>query len=182
MVLTEAPFGLMKCLETRTNRRPRLHMLKSHRIAQDLEFGEFIRMHIPNDWQMFLRRLKILAERENIRTLCSQVLQSGEYFLFALAQSEHQSCFRRYVRMRFLGAPQQFERPLVQGPFAHLPIEPRHRFRIVIQYIRLSRENGVQRVPVPAEVRDQHFHLATGDATSNLLDGARKYVRATVRL
>src|SRR5256885_12716086 len=84
--------------------------------------------------------------------------------------------------MRFFGAAQKLERTFVPRAFADLAIETRHRFGIVIENVGPDGEDGVQGLPVAAEIGDQHFHFAARNAAPDLFDGARKDVRAAVGL
>ena len=76
-----------------------------------------------------------------------------------------------------LARAQQFERALVDRAFAHLAIEARHGFHVVIQHVGPRRQHSVERVPIAAKIGDQHFHFAAGDAFANLFDRARENVR-----
>ena len=81
-----------------------------------------------------------------------------------------------------LRAAQQFERALVDRALAHLAIEPRHRFHIVIQHVGPRRDHRFQRRPVAAKIRNQHFDLAVRHALANRGNRARENRRAAVRL
>ena len=85
-------------------------------------------------------------------------------------------------RGHFAGAPQQFERALVHRAFAHLAIEARHGFHVVIEHVGPRGHHGFERGPIAAKIRDQHFHPAAGNALANLRDGARENCGAAVGL
>ena len=72
--------------------------------------------------------------------------------------------------MRLLGAAQQFQGTLVDSTFAHLAVEARDGFCVVIQHIGPRRKNYIQRVPIAAKIRDEDFHFAAGHAAPNFFE------------
>src|SRR5207237_4448434 len=84
--------------------------------------------------------------------------------------------------MRFLRAPQQLQRPLIDRTFAHLAVEPRYGLGVVVEHIWSRYKNYIESVPVATEIRDQDFHLAARHSIANLLDGACENVGAAVGL
>src|SRR5580700_7562863 len=84
--------------------------------------------------------------------------------------------------MGLLGAAQELERSFVDGTFAHLAVEARDRFGVVIKDVGLGGQNDTERIPVAAKIRDQDFDFATRDAATDFFDGSREDVRAAVFL
>jgi len=128
--------------------------------------------------------LQILSQRENV----SGLVQRGPSWLartssFSSPRPKHQPRLGRNFRMRFLGTPQQLQRPLVHRAFAHLPIEPRHRLSIVIENIR---PHGQHHVLAHSNRRENPESalplLQPGTRRRISLDRARKNVRAAVGL
>ena len=101
---------------------------------------------------------------------------------FFFAEAEHHSGFGRDVGMSLLGAAEKFKRALVERAFAHLAIQARHGFRVVIQHVGAHGEDGVERVPIAAKIGDQDFDFAAGNAAANFLDGAGENCGAAVGL
>src|SRR5229473_5413844 len=131
---------------------------------------------------MIASGLQILSEREDVGTLRGEILHGGEDFVLFFSKTEHQTSFGRNFRMRFLGMAEQFERALIHRALADLPVEARHGFGVVVENIRAHSKNDVQRVPITAKIRNEHFDFAAWNAAANLFDGARKDVRAAIRL
>jgi len=84
-------------------------VLEAHGLAEHFVFGEFVRMHVADDGQMFASGLQVLSEREDVRILRGEILHGSEDFILFFSESEHQASFGRNFRMRFLGTAQQFE-------------------------------------------------------------------------
>jgi len=111
-------------------------------------------MNVANDGEMFACGLEILSEGEDVRPLRGEILHGGEDFVLFFAQAEHQTGLGGDVRMSLLGAMEKFERPLIERAFAHLAIEARDRFGVVIEHVGSNRENCVECVPVAAKIWD----------------------------
>jgi len=82
--------------------------------------------------------------------------------------------------MRFFRASQQFHDLSYEAPLRTCDKASAH-FYVVIQHVRLGRQNCIQCVPIAAEIRNQYFDLATRHAPPNFFDGARENVRTSVR-
>jgi hypothetical protein len=61
------------------------------------------------------------------------------------------------------------------------PVEPRHRFGVVIQNIRTGVEYGAQRRFIALKVRDQHLDARVRRAGANFADRFGEHRRAAVR-
>ncbi len=79
-------------------------------------------------------------------------------------------------------AAQQLERTLVDCALAYLAIQPRNCFRIVVENVRPGANNGLQRLPVSPEIRNQDLHLAARNPAANFCNRAGKDGRAAVGL
>jgi hypothetical protein len=52
-----------------SNQRPGFYVLETHLFAQALKLREFIRVDVPLDGQVLVRRLKVLPESQDVRPL-----------------------------------------------------------------------------------------------------------------
>jgi len=84
--------------------------------------------------------------------------------------------------MGLFGAAEQFEGTLVDGAFAHLAIETRHGFGVVVEDVGLYGEDGVERVPLAAKIGNENFNFAARNAAANFRDGAGEDGGAAVGL
>src|SRR6266446_33228 len=139
-------------------------------------------MNVANDGELFARGMERLPEREDVRSLCGQILHGGQHFGFFFAEAEHQPGFGRDVRVSLFGAMEKFQRTLVESAFAYLAVKAGHGFGVVIQHVGANGENAVQRVPVAAKIGDQDFDFASGNAAADFFDCTRKNFGAAIRL
>ena len=139
-------------------------------------------MDVPFDRQMLVRRLHVLPEGQDVRALRGDFFHRLQHFVARLAEAQHHSRFCGHIRRHFARAAQEFERPLVDRSLAHPAIEPRHRLHVVVEHIRPRCHHFPKRRPVAAEIRNQHFDFAVGNALAYLLDCARENRRASVPL
>src|SRR6266850_5766246 len=133
--LTNGRLSLIKSVVGKANERAGFDVLEAHGFTEDLIFGKFVGMNVSHDREMLSRGLQILPEREDVRALSGEVVQSGEHFVFFFAEAEHQARLGWYLGMRFFRTAEQLQRPLVHGAFTHLAIEARHRFRVVVENV-----------------------------------------------
>ena len=80
------------------NQRAGFHVLESHLFAEALEFGEFIRMDVALDRQVFGRWLQILTQRQDVRPLRRDFFHGVQDFVARLAEAQHHAGFRRHLR------------------------------------------------------------------------------------
>ena len=99
-------FFLFECVIGRPYQRSRFHVFESHRLAQPLELREFVGMHVTLDRQMLVRRLHVLAERQNVRALRRDIFHGRQHFFARFAQAQHHSGFCGQSRNHFSRAPQ----------------------------------------------------------------------------
>ena len=59
---------------------------------------------------------------------------------------------------------------LVTGARSHHAIEPRHRFGVVVQHLRLGLDHDADGLFLSLKIGDKHFHLAARRLAANLLD------------
>ena len=93
----------------RANERARFNMLETHLLAQNFKFGKFIRVDVANYREMFARRLKVLAQGEDVGALSGQFLHRGENFVFFFTETQHEPSLGGDVGMSLLRAMKQFE-------------------------------------------------------------------------
>ncbi len=86
MRLCSRGFFLLEGVIRGTNQRTCFHVLESHLLAESLEFREFIRMDVSLDRQMFVRRLHVLPERQDVRALRGDFFHRLQYFIARLAE------------------------------------------------------------------------------------------------
>src|ERR1700752_3193740 len=84
--------------------------------------------------------------------------------------------------MGLLGPVEKPEGTLVESTLAHLAIEARNRLGVVVENVRLDREDGIEGIPIAAEIGNEHFDFAVRDAPANFLDGTGKDAGAAVGL
>ena len=73
---------------------------------------------------------------------------------------------------------QQAQRALVTRSRTHHPIQPRHRFGVVVQHLRLGLDHNPDRFLLPLEIGHQHFHLAPRRLAADLPDHHGERARA----
>src|SRR5580704_17199682 len=105
-------------------------------------------MDVTHDGQVLAGGLEILPKRKDVGSLRGQILQRGQDFFYFLAKAQHQARLSRNFRMGLLGAAQELERSFVDGTFAHLAVEARDRFGVVIEDIGLGGQDYVESIPV----------------------------------
>src|SRR3546814_11085747 len=67
--------------------------------SSDVCSSDLVRRHVARDRQMILRRLQVLAERQHVDVVRTQIAHDVFDFRNRLAEAEHQAGFGRYVRM-----------------------------------------------------------------------------------
>ena len=107
--LLHSGFGLIESVVGRSNERARFNMLETHLLAQNLIFRKFIRVDVADYREMFARRLKVLAQSEDVGPLCGQFLHGGENFMFFFTETQHEPTLGGDVRMGVLRAMKQFK-------------------------------------------------------------------------
>src|ERR1700685_1164055 len=73
------------------------HIIKSKPIADFAEFCKFIRMNKTNYGQMFFCWLEILANRNDINSIISQVFYGLNDFSFFFTETEHDTALRAHA-------------------------------------------------------------------------------------
>src|SRR5262249_48263677 len=103
--LLDGGFGLVESVIRRTHERAGFDVLEAHLFTGHLVFAKFVGMNVADDWQMFARRLQVLAERQDVSALLGEFVHRAEHFTLLFAEPEHQPGFGRNVWMRLLGTP-----------------------------------------------------------------------------
>ena len=62
----------------------------------------------------------------------------------------------------------------------HLAVEPRHGFEIVVEDVRLRRDDGLDRALLAQEIRHQHLDRCRGRGGTDRSDGLREMRRAAI--
>jgi len=107
--LLHSGFGLIEGVVGRSNERARFNMLETHPLAQNPIFRKFIRVDVANYREMFARRLKVLAQGEDVSALCGQFLHRGENFVFFFTETQHEPSLGGDVGVGLLRAMKQFK-------------------------------------------------------------------------
>ena len=155
-------------------------MRESHLVSQALEFVELQLRNVADDRQMIGRRPQILADREDVDLVRSQIAHHLFRFVGFLAQPEHQPGFGRHRRAQAFGMLQHVERPFVARAYTHLPVQPRYSFDVVIQHVRLGIHYDFHSFVRALKIRHQHFYFASGNPLADGPDGQREQLRAAV--
>jgi hypothetical protein len=83
--------------------------------------------------QVMARRCQVLADRQHIDVVGTQVSQHFEDLVVALTEADHQSRFGRHLRIACLEAFDESQRMRVIGTGPSLAIQARHRFQVVVE-------------------------------------------------
>src|SRR6266567_5487223 len=79
--LADRGFGLVERVIGGAHQRAGLNVLEAHVFPEHFVFGEFIRMHVPNDRQMLASGLQILTQRKDVGALRGEVLHCSQDFV-----------------------------------------------------------------------------------------------------
>ena len=130
-------------------------------------------------------RLKILANGHDVTRDRAQVLHERNHFVKRLSESHHDAALGLHAAHFEIAtpcrAPQQSQGLFVTGVGSDTPIEPRDRFRVVIEDVRLRIQNRIERRFIAVEIRNQHFNAAFRIERAHLPHSFRPVGSATVR-
>src|ERR1700749_2481442 len=76
-----------------THERAAFHVIKTHIIPNITKACKFIRMHEPDYGQMFLRRLELLPQCNNIYSTVPSILHGLHHFILLFPKPKHDAAF-----------------------------------------------------------------------------------------
>src|SRR5256886_7773911 len=129
---------------------------------------------------MHRRRTPVLADRENVGALRSDVAHGLAAFVAGFAEADHDPALARQVGCALLRAPQHLERPRVPRLRPDALVEPLDRLDVVIQDLRALRKHRVERLRIAGEIRDQHLDGRARRLPADLTDRRGEQRRASV--
>ena len=158
--------------------RATFHETETLRHAHFLEAYEAVGVDELSDFQMFLGRLEVLAQREDVDAYAAQVVHAFFYFLIRFAEAEHDAALG--AQSGAFGAHEHFEAAVVLGLDAHFLGKAAHRFQVVAEDVRCGFGDHSEVLPLALEIGDQRFHSGGRCAAADGADGARPDVATTV--
>jgi len=120
------------------------------------------------DGKVLGARLKVLAYRENISSVGSDIAERLFDLCLLLAEAEHDACFGREAAA--FGVAQHGPAAVVTGLHANGLLEPFHRFHVVIKNIGLRVENHIDVVRFAFEIGNENFDRGVRVAMTNSAD------------
>src|SRR5581483_3175451 len=98
----------------RAHERPREHRAEAEGLPLLAEPAELVGVHPPIDLRVLRRRLEVLADRDDVDTVRTEVAHRVDDLVVRLAEPDDDPGLRQYRVIReLLRARQQPERPLV---------------------------------------------------------------------
>jgi len=95
-------------------------------------------------------------------------------FFSGLAETNHKSRLRQYVRSIAAGKGKNSQRLAVFGLRPDPAVQSRRSFHVVVKHIAAGIEDASHSVEIAAKIRRQHFHARTGQGLPHLAHGLRK--------
>src|SRR5579872_1529289 len=155
--------------------------MKPARLGAFAEFGEALRRDELDDRKMFLRRLQILAHREDVDADRPRVVESRFDLVVAFAEPEHQRGFREaFGRTRFR-VRKHAQRLIVTRSFvANGRREAANGFEVVREDVGSCVHDDVERAHVTTIIAAQNFDFRARYALVNCAHGIREDQRSAV--
>jgi len=165
----------------RAHQRARLHVAETHRDAQPLQLAELIGGVVARDREVSSGGPQVLAQREDVDPLGTQVLHRDQQLVPFFAQPADDARLGEEPGIELLGPAQQLERPGVAPPGPRQAVQPLDRLEVVVEDVRTRRDGDAQCRLAPLEVRNQHLDRGLGEPPPDLGNARREDFRPTVR-
>ena len=135
--------------------------------------GERVGVDVFDNGQVLRRGAEVLAEGEDGDIVRQQVVHRGEDLVAALPEAEHDAGFRGDVASdHLLRLFQDDEGTLVLGAGADERGEALDRFEVVVEDVRASVHDHLERPVAVVEIGDEHLD---DDLGIHLADGADRF-------
>jgi hypothetical protein len=141
---------------------------------------EFFRLNEAGNRMMLCSRLQVLPNRQEIDVGSPQIVHYLQDLGFPLAEPHHHSGFCKQRRIEPLGLVEQPQRMKIPGARPHFGIKTRHSLQIVVEHVRLRRNNGLERPVFAQKVGGQHLSRCAGRTATDRGDGASEMLGAAV--
>src|SRR5262249_11568057 len=105
---------------------------------------------------MMSRRLEVLTDGHNVTLRGPQIVQDAADLVERFTHAHDQARLRRHAP--FFRTPEYLQRPQIFALRANRRKEPRNRFNVVVQNIRVLPADDGQCRLIAFKVRDQHFN------------------------
>src|SRR5450830_636542 len=166
--------------EVRTSdQRSGRYAVEPHPACHPLDFCKLVRVPVPSHGKVVLRRLQVLPHGDHPAVCLSQITQQFLHLASVLPEPDHHTALCQHPRS--CRACQHGKRSFIVRPRPHHRIKSSHRLHFVVENVRSSLDNRIDRLPFPLEVGHKDFNGRTRKRPTQSHDGSREVVRTTVR-